>query len=179
LSIFTYFPTQNPSAYYLTGYTYTSMEETQNLAWEAPSHEHTERSTDWYWALGVLALSASIVSLLLHNPLFAVIIVLGSLSLGIIASRKPENYPVEIDPQGITMGDNLYLYRSLESFWIDTETRDFPHLIVASRSILVPQLIVPIANVDARNVRDFLLNYLPEKEQYESPFTRVAEIFGF
>lgn len=156
------------------------MADKENLSWEAHSHEHVERSTDWYWALGVLAVSGATISILLNNPLFAVIIMLGAVSLGILASRPPRAYLIQIDPRGITVDDNLYLFRSLESFWIDTETRDdVPHLIVSSRGVLAPQLILPLIGVDANQVQEFLLRYLEEKEQYESPLTRVAELFGF
>lgn len=155
------------------------MAEPQHFAWDAPSHDHIERSADWYWALGVLAIAGAVVSILLNNPLFAIIIVLGAVSLGVLASRAPEGYHVEIDSRGIALGENLYLFRSLESFWIDSHTRDVPHLIVGARSILTPQLIVPIDGVDSQAVRTHLLNYLPEQEQYESPLTRIAELFGF
>jgi hypothetical protein len=155
------------------------MEHQENLSWEAPAHEHTERSNDWYWALGVLAVAGAVISLLLGNPLFSVIIALAALSLGMLAARGPRSYQIELDPRGITVDDSLYLFRSLESFWIDTETRDTPHLILTSRAVLVPQLVLPLAGVDPHDVRDILIRYIEEKEQYESPFTRVAELFGF
>lgn len=156
------------------------MADRESLSWEAHSHEHVERSTDWYWALGVLALSGIVIAILFNNPLFAVIIALGAFSLGILASRPPRLYRVELDPRGITVDDNLFLFRSLESFWIDIETRDdVPHLIVSSRGLLTPQLILPLIDIDPQRVQAFLSQYLEEKEQYESPLTRVAELFGF
>ena len=153
------------------------MADPQEISWEAPAHEHREHGTDWYWALGVLAISGAVISFLLNNPLFAIIIALGAFSLGILASRKPHTYDVHIDTRGITIEENLYLFRSLESFWVDTE-REEPHLIVASRGLLTPQLVLPLRGVEENRVRSFLLNYLAEKEQYESPFTRIAELLG-
>ncbi len=155
-------------------------DSSQRFSWEALSHEHTERSNDWYWALGVLVLAGATIAVLLNNPLFAVIILLGGFSLGMLASRPSKTYRIEIDSRGITIDENLYLFRSLDSFWVDDETREHvPHLIVASRGLLTPQLILPLIDVDGEQVRDFLIKYLEEKEQYESPLTRVAELFGF
>ena len=148
------------------------------ISWQAPSHEHVERSVDWFWALGIIALAGAILSILFGNLLLAGIIVLGALSLAIISSREPQIHTIRLSSQGIMIDMKLYPWRSLRSFWVDDETREEEHLIVSSDGIFSPQLIIPLKGVTADEVRSHLSKYIDEQEQYESILTRVGEFFG-
>src|SRR3989344_4411045 len=39
------------------------------LRWSAYEHDHIERGSDWYWALGVVAISIAITAIILHDLL--------------------------------------------------------------------------------------------------------------
>lgn len=152
----------------------------QRLLWHAPTHEGTPRSTDWFWALGVIALSGAILAVLFGNILFAVIIVMGAAILAALAIREPRDCEIEITDAGIRIDAALYPYRALTSFWVAEEEGRVPHLIVSTSSILNPQLVLPIPEeAGAEEVRSHLKKHLKEEEQYESFFSRLGEVFGF
>ncbi len=152
---------------------------THVFAWTCPSHEHIERSVDWFWALGILALAGAVVSIILGNILLGIIIIIGAISLGLLAAKGAKSCGVGVSERGISVDHKLYPYRSLKSFWIDNHSRMPPHLILSADSILSPQIVIPLSeDLDARALRNFLIEHLEEKEQYESPITRIAELLG-
>lgn len=150
------------------------------ISWQAPTHEYAERSTDWYWALGVLALAAAVLAIFLGNILLAVIIGLSSFIVGFLAMKEPRMCDIEVNDKGIRIDTNLYPYRSLKSFAIDDESRERAQLIVMTTSLLNPELVLPFSDhVNPDQVRDSLLQKLPEGEHVESALSRIADIFGF
>ena len=61
----------------------------ETITWRAEEHRHVERGSDWYWALGVIAVSSAVTAVLFNNILFALLIVVAAATLGMIASRPP------------------------------------------------------------------------------------------
>lgn len=150
------------------------------LLWHAPTHEGTPRSTDWFWALGIIAVAGAILSVMFGNLLLAVIIVLGAFILGALAIRAPRDCEIEINEAGVRIDSALYPYRSLKSFWVAEEEGRVPHLIVATSSFVNPQLVLPIPEeAGAEQVRAHMRKHLTEEEQYESFFSRLGELLGF
>src|SRR3989344_4172426 len=60
------------------------------LRWSAYEHEHVERGSDWYWALGIVAVSAALTSILFDDFLFAVLILLAAVVLVLLSRTPPE-----------------------------------------------------------------------------------------
>lgn len=152
-------------------------EQEQAITWTVLTHEHKERSADWYWALGTLAVLGIGLSIFFGNILLAIIIAIGSLSIGFLAARGPREHAVRIDKRGISLDGTLYPYRSVHSFWVEEEggTR----LFLSTTGFLTPRIIVPLDDVShAQSVRTFLKSYLEEEEQHEHFGERLAELLG-
>lgn len=148
------------------------------LTWKAIEHAHTP-SSDWYWALGIVAVSGAITAILLHNILFAVLILIGSLTLGMYANKPEYEVEYSISTRGITVNKTLYPYKSIVGFAI-VESKNKSTLLLDAQQPFVPHVVVPIPDgVDKNAVQDFLLDYLPEVELYESPAQKLFEILGF
>ena len=86
------------------------------LRWSAFEHEHIERGSDWFWALGVIAVSAALTSILFGNVLFALLIIVASFTIGLIARTPPEMHEFEISGKGIRISKNFHPYDSIISF---------------------------------------------------------------
>lgn len=95
----------------------------QEMVWTVTTHEHHERSVDWYWALGVAALAGAVLSVFFDNILLAVIIVLGAGSIGYLAARGPREHLVKIDDHGITIDGSRYAFSSINTFWVFTSSK--------------------------------------------------------
>ena len=49
-------------------------QEYETLLWEAYEYEPKERSADWYWIVGIIALAICVVSLIYGNIIFAILV---------------------------------------------------------------------------------------------------------
>lgn len=147
------------------------------IGWRAPTHEKGDRSTDWYWALGIIGVCGALAAVLLGNVLFAVIIGVGALSLGVLVAREPREHDVRIEVQGITVDGDFYPWESLRSFWV-APGRNATRLFVTTGGIVHPHLVLAIHEpADPQDVYDYLSIFLPEEESH-SLGTLAAELLG-
>jgi hypothetical protein len=149
----------------------------QGLSWQINTHEHKERSADWYWALGLLSLAGAGLSIFFGNVLLAVILLLGGGSLGFLVARGPREHQVTLNQKGITLDGTLYSFKNIGSFWV--EEGPTPRLLVSTSGILHPQLVVPLlSSARAMSVRSYLKRFAPEVEQHPHIGEHLAELFG-
>ncbi|MEI6042155.1 MAG: hypothetical protein WCQ00_01135 [bacterium] len=153
----------------------------KSIAWEAYEHEHREKSKDWYWSLGILIVTASFLSIIFGNYLFGVLLLVIGVSMGIVGSRHPKYILFELNKMGIRIGNKLFPYATLESFWVqdNNEHDKTSHLLIKSRKSMVPLIVIPLNGVETEDVRDFLLYNLLEKEMEESLSQLILESLGF
>lgn len=145
-----------------------------NFSWEAPEYEYREKSTDWFWAFGIFAVSAAVAAFIVSNILFGVLILIGAFVLSIFAARKPEIIHFEINEKGIVIDKIIYPYKNLESFTVNEGV-----LLVKTKKKLMQLLIIPL-RVSNEQVHDFLLENIKEDEDLEIPFSQtIMEAIGF
>ncbi|MES2087976.1 MAG: hypothetical protein V4467_03205 [Patescibacteria group bacterium] len=148
------------------------------LEWEAYEYNYTEKSADWYWAVGIIAVSVAITAVLFNNVLFAIFIILSLCTLMLYANRKPNLLPIKLDNRGIQEGKIRYLYSSIESFCVEDQHVEHK-IILKSKKKLLPYIVIPIRDIPADTVHDHLKKYLPEEEHSEPLAKRVLEYLGF
>ena len=67
-----------------------------SLKWSAPEYHHYKRSTDWFWAVGIITICISILAFVFDNALFGVLILLSAGILIFYTLRVPEEIQYEI-----------------------------------------------------------------------------------
>jgi len=148
------------------------------LRWSAYEHDHIERGNDWYWALGVVALSIAITAIILHDLFFGVLVILAAITLGLLARTPPELAHFEISERGIRVNGTLHRWDHIISFWVEDEHDDRPLLLVDTTKIMSPNLIIPIEEIDPMLVRAFLQEYAEEKHMKEPLAHKILEFLG-
>lgn len=152
--------------------------ETQDMVWTVTTHEHRDRSVDWYWALGVIAIAGAVVSVFMGNILLAVIIVLGVGSIGYLAARGPREHVVKIDNRGISIDGSRYAYSAINSFWVEHEVEQ-PQLFMTLRGIVTPHFSLTLdSEAQGDAVRRHLARHVEEEEQGPHLGEHLAKIFG-
>jgi len=151
----------------------------QDIVWTAHEHSHTDKSSDWFLALAIIAISSAIVAVLFKNFLFALLIIIGSFTMSLLAKRPPRELTFSLSPRGIMIDDALYPYQMLVAFWIRDRGTEHATLLVDARRFMTPHLIVPLHDADAEQIHMYLSEYLPEEEIEEPLGQRLLEMFGF
>ena len=148
------------------------------ISWDAPEHIHTEKNNDWYWAVGIITITAAALAFIFNNIIFGIFIIVGAFALVVHASKKPRIIHVEINDRGVVIDSVLYPFLSLESFWIDAHERP-AKVLIKSHKTFMPYITIHIEDVDPEQVRDVLLNYIAETEHHEPLSQKILERFGF
>lgn len=149
------------------------------ISWQALEYKRKEKTADWYWAVAIIALSVSVIAFLLGDGLFSIFIIIATITLLLFSQRNPRNIDVSMDERGLTVDRDVYPFATLEEFWVDISDRNSPKILLKSKKIIVPLIVIPIEEYHYLDIRDFLLNYLPEKEMHEPLSQKVMEKLGF
>ena len=150
------------------------------LEWSAHEYEHIEKTTEWYWALGLVAVAGAIAALLANNVLFALLILIGAFVLALLASRPPRIVHFSISQRGVRIDDDLHPYNSLKSFAVHEISSDHvPKLIIETSRMIAPHLVIPLEGVHADDVHKYLARFIPEEDHVEPLSHRIMEWLGF
>jgi hypothetical protein len=151
------------------------------LRWNAYEHEHIERGSDWFWALGIVAISIAVVSILFHDFLFSVLILIAAVTIAILAVHPPELVEFEVSERGIRVAGKLHRYDEIISFWVEDEHphhSERPLLLVDTVKFMHPNIIIPIEHIDPHIVRAYLKQHAEEVHMKEPVAHKILEFFG-
>ena len=150
----------------------------EKIQWQTPEYIYKEKTTDWYWIVGIISVSIAIIAIILNNAIFGILILVSAFSLSLFATRPPKIIQIEIDNFGIKIGETVHPFVDLESFWV--ETRDvYPRVFFKSKKKIALYTIVLLSDADPNNVRQFLANHLTEIEHSEPFLEKVLFWLGF
>jgi hypothetical protein len=154
------------------------MPDSSPIRWRAYEHEHVERGRDWYWALGIAAVSIALIATLFGNFLFGVLILVAAFTLGVLAQTPPPLVEFEVSDRGIKVGETMHRYEEIISFWVEDHDANPPLLLVDTIKWLSPNLIIPIEGADPRLLRAYLSERANEVPMKEPVWHKILEFFG-
>lgn len=149
----------------------------KDITWQAEDHYHTHKNQDWFWVLGIAAVSVSIVAILFQNFFFAILILVAAFTLALLARREPRIVHFTLTKQGLLTGPEHYPWNAIRAFWIDT-TLTPPTLLIDTTKILAPHLFIPIPKNRVEEIRAFLKENVKEEELHEPATHKIIEFFG-
>lgn len=149
------------------------------LRWQAHEHEHVERSSDWYWALGIAAVCLAITAILFHDTLFGLLIIVAAVTMGLYAREPRPIHTFEISSRGVKVDDVLHHWDDIISFWIEEDNDASPTLLVDTTKMLAPNLIIPLEGIDHDVVRALLAEHCTEVPMREPFSHKILETLGF
>lgn len=154
------------------------MDEKEKIEWSALEYEEKERSTDWFWALGIIVVAGSITSLIYGNYFFAMLLILSGILLGFFAIKKPDMVSYELNKKGLKIKTRLFPYDTIKSFFVQTAPKSM--LFVKSSRMFMPIISIPVENNIAEEIRFIMLsNNVQEEEMKEGPSEKIMEKLGF
>lgn len=151
----------------------------EKISWKALEYKKKERTTDWYWAVILITISMMAISIIFKDYLFALLLLVSISTIIIMSIKDPLAINISIDKRGVLVDKDLYPFTNLESFWIDTIDKNNPKIILKSQKTIMPPIIIPIENYNYMDIRDILLEFLPEVEMNEPLSHKIMDKLGF
>ncbi|MES2060031.1 MAG: hypothetical protein V4438_03305 [Patescibacteria group bacterium] len=151
------------------------------IRWSGYEFEYREKTADWFWAVGIIAVSFAAVAIIYDNALFGVFILIAGAMMLSTARKEPRLLDYEVTDKGIIINNVLHDHLEFKAFFVSQSKYAPPKLLLRTNKWTVPVLIIPIETdyIDAEKVRDFLLDYIPEEKIDESLSMKFMELLGF
>ena len=151
----------------------------QALEWEADEYEFFAKDGRWFRNVTLAVGALVLLALLLKNILFAIVLVVGGFALLIHGAKMPERLKYALTAKGARIGAQLFPYDRLHSFWVSDESRR-RQVIIQIHRVILPHLVLPLPEeLSDDQVREFLLQHLPEERHEESLADMLGDYFGF
>jgi len=143
--------------------------ETKILSWSGPLYVHKPDMKVILLLSLTLFTIAVLFQIIQKNIITTVLFGLLGVVILIKANKKPEVINFEINPLGVKVGERLYQFREIKSFWIEYE----PALGIKELSLQPKKwyrsfIKIPTYDQNPVQLRSFLLNFLPEVEHKDS-----------
>lgn len=154
-------------------------DQTKKIVWDGNEHEHLEKTTDWYWGLGIVIVTGIVIAIISKNYLFAILLLMGGIMLGAYANDKNEPVHVEISDHGVKLNNNFYTYDTIISFWIYENHKGHNCLAIVTGRKIMPQRIITFPEtISAIEIRGQLIKFIKEKEVKPNTLDIIADSFG-
>jgi len=146
------------------------------FSWTVDEYERHERGPIWYATSFIVGVALVLYAMITQNFLFAVIIIMAGVIIGLSSMREPQKILFQLTTRGIVLGSEFIPFKELKSFWIFYEPPHFKNLYIDYRNPVTPHLKVPLEEQDPLEIRSALLEFLREElSQEEEP---LSELLG-
>jgi hypothetical protein len=151
----------------------------EKITWKALEHKKKEKTADWYWAVIIIAISMAAIAFILHNILFGIFLIIATTVLFMFSTKDPQIIEVSIDKRGIVVNKERYPFATIESFWLDISEEKNHKILLRSKKVFMPLIAIPLEDYHHLDIRDLLLEFLPEVEMHEPISHKIMEKLGF
>lgn len=134
------------------------------LSWRAPEHIHVRPNPRGLMISTVLLALIIAYAVFTNSPLMAITFILIGIVGYLFITRDPREFEFMVTSKGLVGGKTLYAFEDIHSFWIHEEPPLEGVLSLNSNGILSPFIHIPIGDVPAEELRDLLLDYIPEEK---------------
>jgi hypothetical protein len=152
----------------------------QSVSWIAPEYGFEPKSPRWFLAaflVGALLIAAMIW---MENYTAAAFFGLAVVLIAVYAKKEPSLTEFGVGSSGIRIGDRIYEYADLRSFWIFYDkTIGRSELSLRSRKVVMPYIRVPLESINPAVVHAILSKYLPERRHSDSVSDVISQQIGF
>ena len=160
---------------------YNIVMNIEGISWRAHEFIHKPKTSDWYWAVGIVTIGAAVAAVFFGNIVFALLLIIASLALLLHANVKPRLLEYHLTSRGLIINNELYPIATIESFWVDEYDNGVSRLIVKSNKKIMPLIVVPLVpEVKPDEVRYFFFQHVVDEVEHHEPVShQIMEHLGF
>jgi len=104
---------------------------------------------------------------------------LGGFTIALYGARPPRIISFSLSVEGVRIENRVYPYESLKSFWIFYHPPQIKELSVESQKMIVPQIKIPLGDTNPAEIRAYLQQFIPERQQEESLIDTAMRFLKF
>ena len=153
--------------------------EKEIISWKVAEYVEHQRTADWYWWIGLIAVTMLGFAIWEKSFLFGVLVLLSWFVITLYAARPPRTLNIAISENGIVVENNLYPWANLKSFWIFYNPPLKQELSVESKKTLMPYIKIPLGETSPEKVKKIISKFIPEIEQQESLIDNLSNLAKF
>jgi hypothetical protein len=147
------------------------------LSWTVDEFVRHQRGPLWFFVVGIVGLVLLTYAILTKNFLFAVVILMFGVLVGLSSMRDPQKFLFVVTDLGIGIGDRFHPFKDLKNFWIVYEP-PVKNIYFEFKRSPRPHLVVPLYEQDPTRVRDALMRFVAEDStQEDEPFADTLARF--
>jgi hypothetical protein len=144
--------------------------DVKNMSWRVPEYQHHHRGMVWYIIALLIMLALIIFCVVTSNFLFAFFIIIAGAILVIDDSRHPNKVRVEINEDGLYLGQKFYDFDEFKNFAIVYKPKEeIKNLYFEFKGGVKPRLSIPLQNRNPLLIKNFLIKYLDEDLERTQP----------
>lgn len=148
------------------------------MEWSAPEYSHKERSMDWLWTIGLVALAGAVVAIWFHNFIFAIFILISGACLIMFTLRTPEEITFTVNNEGVSISREKHLWKDMKGFHIK-KGEPYNKLLLLTSKRFLPLYTIPVPIELSPELRESLLKIIPDVPLEESHSVLFMEKIGF
>ena len=92
------------------------MEDRLIMKWQAREAEYKPKTDSWYIAIAIASVGLAVAAVILADYLFAVICILGGLTLMLVGSRRPARQTYSLYEHHVGVGHDKISYEKIKRF---------------------------------------------------------------
>jgi len=151
----------------------------KTVIWSAHEHSTQQVSSDWFWSFGIITVSIIIASILFHNYILALLVLVAAITLGMLARKEPRLIDISLNENGLQYGDLYFPYEVITRFWIDETHPKHTTLLMETKKIMTPHITISVPQNRVTDIRTLLKDKITESEIHEPLTHQLMEFFGF
>ncbi len=135
------------------------------ISWEGPEFEVYKRDKQWYIVVSVILALIVTYAVIINSPIMAITFILIGVVGYIYIQKDPRHLTFAVTTQGVAVGNELFSFDDIKSFWIFYEPPHTYMLSLEMRNRMLPHIHIPLHQVDPIELRRALIQFVPEKKQ--------------
>ncbi|MBU1031476.1 hypothetical protein KKE03_00940 [Patescibacteria group bacterium] len=133
------------------------------LSWEAPARPFRKKDRSYYTTVAILAVLLILIAFLAHEFLLIGVILSFAFVAYVLAFVSPHSVTYKISTQGITIGEDFYLWHFLDAFWFKEKEKS-KVLHIQTRLRFPAQLMLVLGDQDEEQIKKIVSRFLPYVE---------------
>ena len=143
------------------------------LEWQAANFISPKRSASWYIGFGIVGLILTAYALYDRSILTLITFSMIIVAVFLLSRQSPRLLTYTITKTGIYVGNSLYPYNTIKTFWIVYNPPEVKTLNFETTAYVNSQVTLQLGNQDPLQVKNVLSKYLPEDLERDESVSEI------